>query len=136
MGALASRKRVRGASGPRIGGAAGWVALASCVRGRGCARGRGCVAGVRRAVGGCATPLLSVTGVTHAPWNKCAATGVTRVGRVVFTRSELTCCSRARMLGVNCRLRSCVVRVMMGVVYAEVEGSGEAPEGIEERERA
>ena len=51
-----------------------------------------------RAVGGCATPLLSVAGVAHAPWNKCAATGVMRVGRVVFTRGELTCCSRARML--------------------------------------
>lgn len=62
------------------------MALASCVR------GRGCVDGVRRAVGGCATLLLSVTGVTHAPWNKCAATGVTRVGRVVFVRGELTCC--------------------------------------------
>lgn len=60
--------------------------------GLGGARGRGCVAGVRRAVGGCATLLLSVTGVAHAPWNKCAATGVTRVGRVVFTRGELTCC--------------------------------------------
>lgn len=69
----------------------------------GCARGRGCVAEVRRAVGGCATPLLSVAGVAHASWNKGAATGVTRVGRVVFARGELTCCSRARMLGVKCR---------------------------------
>ena len=58
----------------------------------GCARGRGCVAGVRRAVGGCATLLLSVAGVTHTPWNKRAATGVTRVGRVAFARGELTCC--------------------------------------------
>lgn len=40
--------------------------------------------------------------LTHAPWNKCAATGVTRVG-LLFTRGELTCCSRARMLGVKCR---------------------------------
>lgn len=86
VGALAVRKRVRGASGPRDAGVRGRVALASCVR------GRGCVDGVRRAVGGCATLLLSVTGVTHAPWNKCAATGVTRVGRVVFVRGELTCC--------------------------------------------
>lgn len=55
--------------------------------------------------GGCGWPLslLSVAGVTHTPWNKRAATGVTRVGRVVFTRGELTCCSRARMLGVKCR---------------------------------
>lgn len=35
VGALAVRKRVRGASGPRIGGAAGWVSLAGCVRRRG-----------------------------------------------------------------------------------------------------
>lgn len=67
--------------------------------GLGGARWRGCVAGVRRAVGGCATLLLSVAGVTHAPWNKCAATGVTRVGCVAFTRGELTCCSRARYAG-------------------------------------
>lgn len=67
------------------------------------ARGRGCVAGVRRAVDGCVTLLLSAAGVTHVLWNKRAATGVTRVGRVVFTREGLTCCSRARMLGVKCR---------------------------------
>ena len=36
--------------------------------------------------------LLSVAGVTHTSWNKRAATGVTRVGRVVFARGELTCC--------------------------------------------
>lgn len=44
--------------------------------------------------GGCGWPLslLSVAGVTHTPWNKRAATGVTRVGRVVFARGELTCC--------------------------------------------
>lgn len=41
----------------------------------GCVRGRGCVAGVRRVVGGCATLLLSVTGVTHALWNKQVTTG-------------------------------------------------------------
>lgn len=54
--------------------------------------------------GGCGWPLslLSVAGVTHAPWNKCAAAGVTRVG-LLFTRGELTCCSRARMFGVKCR---------------------------------
>ena len=75
-----------------------------------------------RAVGGCATLLLSVTGVTRAPWNKCAATDVTRVGRVVFTRGELTCCSRARMLGVNCRLLSrvgCVDEIGVGVRWVE-----------------
>lgn len=33
--AFVVRKPVRGASGPRIGGAAGWVALAGCVRRRG-----------------------------------------------------------------------------------------------------
>ena len=44
--------------------------------------------------GGCGWPLslLSVAGVTHTSWNKRAATGVTRVGRVVFARGELTCC--------------------------------------------
>lgn len=70
----------------------------------GCARARLRYWGVS---GGCGWPLslLSVAGVTHALWNKCAATGVTRVGRVVFARGELTCCSRACMLGVNCRMR-------------------------------
>lgn len=70
--------------------------------GLGGARGRGCVAGARRVVGGCATPLLSVTGVTHAPWNKRVAGCVTRVG-LLFTRGELTCCSRARMLVIKYR---------------------------------
>lgn len=91
MWAFVVRKPVRGASGYRIGGKSGLRSRAWCV------------AGARRAVGGCATLLLSVTGVTHAPWNKYAATGVTRVGRVVFTRGELTCCSHARMLVVKCR---------------------------------
>ena len=58
------------------------AAKVSCARGRGCVVGCGCG-------GGCATLLLSVAGVTHAPWNKCAVTGVTRV---VFARGELTCC--------------------------------------------
>lgn len=49
----------------------------------------------------------------------------------LFVCEALTTCSRARMLGVKCRLRSCVVRVMMGVVYAEVKGSGEATQGDE-----
>lgn len=41
------------------------------------------------------------------------AVSITRVGRVVFTRGELTCCSRARMLVVKYRWRSCVGRVMI-----------------------
>ena len=57
--------------------------------------------------GGCVTLLLGVAGATHAPWNKCAATGVTRVGRVVFVRGELTYYSRVCMLVVKCRWRSC-----------------------------
>ena len=74
--------------------------------------------------GGCVTLLLSVAGVARAPWNKCAAAGVRCVGRVVFARGELTCCSRARMLGVKCRWRSCVGRVDeigVGVRWVERE---------------
>ena len=53
----------------------------------------------KRARGASGCRIGGVAGVAHAPWNKCAATGVTRVGRVVFTRGELTCCSRARYAG-------------------------------------
>ena len=72
--------------------------------------------------GGCGWPLslLSVAGVTHASWNKRAATGVTRVGCVAFARGGLTCCSRARMLGVKCRLLPCVgVLMRLGLVSGE-----------------
>lgn len=87
--------------------------------GLGGSRGRGCAAGGRRSVGGCGWPLslLSVAGVTHALWNKQVTTGVTRVG-LLFTRGELTCCSRARMLGVNCRLLprvGCVDEIGVGI---------------------
>lgn len=67
----------------------------------GCARG--VCYWVCWAVGGCATLLLGVAGVAHVSWNKCAAAGVMCVGCVVFIRGELTCCLRARVLGVRCR---------------------------------
>ena len=102
---------MRGASGPRIGGESGLRSRAWL-----CCWG---------ASGGCVWPLslLSVAGVTRAPWNKRAATGVTRVG-LLFTRGELTCYSRARMLGVNCRLLPRVGRVDeigVGVRWVERE---------------
>ena len=74
----------------------------------------------KRARGASGCRIGGVAGVTHVVWNKRVTGCVTRAGRVVFTRGELTCISRACMLGVNCRLLprvGCAMR--LGLVSGE-----------------